>query len=254
MTFKCLIPAAVYQSVTARRESRHHAVQCRQMLADVEIRELHESGKLQIDPFDPKSVEPASYDVRLRRVLVARRGIVDLAERGVVLRHGDWAELESLEVMDLPLNVAATVGLRSGLTRQGLDWFGGPQIDPGYNGRIYISVFNASSTPVELTYAMSFATVSFFRLGKNASRSYSGKFQKQLTFPEEDVERMLKMETHTLSDVIQSVGILENTVERLTKNTDRMATNLGWIKGLLFAILFAMVVGIIAPIISHFMR
>ena len=224
------------------------------MLADLEIRELCDSGKLQIDPFDPQYLEPASYDVRARRVLVARRGIVDLAKESVVLRHGDWAEMESMEVMELPLNLAATVGLRSGLTRRGLDWFGGPQIDPGYNGRIYISVFNASSTPVELTYAMSFATVIFYRLGKNASRAYSGKFQKQLTFPEEDVERMLKMETHTLSDVIQSVGILESTVGKLTKTSEKMATDIGWIKLLLFAILFAMIAGIAVQMLSHFLH
>jgi len=224
------------------------------MLSDVEIRELHELGKLKIKPFDSKYLEPASYDIRAGRVLVARRGIVDLAKENIVLRHGDWAEVESLEEMELPINIAATVGLRSGLTRRGLDWFGGPQIDPGYNGKIYTSVFNTSSTAIELTYAMSFATVIFYRLGKDASHPYSGKFQKQLTFPEEDVERMLKMETHTLSDVIQSVGILEDAVGKLTTTSERMATDIGWIKGLLFAILIAMVGGIAVQIMSHFLR
>jgi len=221
------------------------------MLADVEIRELIESKRLILEPFDLKFLEPASYDIRAGRVLIARRGIVDLLKQNVVLLHGDWAEVESLEVMELPVNVAATVGLRSGLTRRGLDWFGGPQIDPGYQGKIYTSVFNASSTPVEITYGMSFATVIFYRLAKDASHTYSGKYQKQMSFPEEDVERMLKMETHTLSDVIQSVGLLEQTVTKLTSASEKMATNLDWIKGLLFAILISMVIGIIAGIVTR---
>jgi dCTP deaminase len=203
---------------------------------------------------DAKFLEPASYDIRAGRVLVSRRGIVDLSKESVVLRHGDWAEVESLEKFELPLNVAATMGLRSGLTRKGLDWFGGPQIDPGYRGKLYTSVFNTAVTPVELTFGMPFATVNFHRLGKDASHAYSGKFQEQVTFPEEDVERMLKMETHTLSDVIQSVGLLEQTVGKLTTASEKMATDLGWIKNLLLAILVAMVVSVFGNLIGRFIR
>jgi dCTP deaminase len=130
------------------------------------------------------------------------------------------------------------------VTRRGIDWFGGPQVDPGYQGRIYISVFNTSSLPFEITYGMAFATLVFYRLSRNASRSYAGKFQKQMTFPEEDVERMLKMEAYTLSDVIQSVSLLEQTVNKLTKTSEQMALDLGWVKKLLFAILIALIVGL----------
>ncbi len=224
------------------------------MLTDSEIREAIDQHTLKINPFEPKNVEPASYDVRAGRILVARRGIVDLSREAVVLRHGDWAEIESLEVVELPLNIAGTVGVRSSLTRRGLDWFSGPQVDPGYMGKIYISVFNASVAPIDFSYGMSFATLTLFRLAKNASRSYDGKFQKQLTFPEEDVERMLKMESYTLSDVITSVGLLEQTVNKLTKTSERMATDLGWVKKLLFAILFAIVAGLTIQVIGHWLK
>ena len=63
--------------------------------------------------------------------------------------------------------------------------------------------------------------------------------------------RMLKMETHTLSDVIQSVGLLEQTVDKLTKSSEKMATNLGWVKHLLMAILVALVIGIAVSLIAH---
>ena len=214
------------------------------MLTDLEIRESVEQRSLRIDPFEPKNLEPASYDVRAGRVLVARRGIVNLRNEPVILRHGDWAEIESLEALELPLNIAATVGVRSSLARRGIDWFGGPQIDPGYQGRVYISVFNTSTLPCEITYGITFATLIFYRLARNSSRAYDGKFQKQMTFPEEDVERMLKMEAYTLSDVIHSVGLLEETVNKLTKTSEKMATDLGWVKNLLFAILIALIIGI----------
>lgn len=214
------------------------------MLTDSEIREALEKGGLKIDSFESKNLEPASYDIRAGRILVARRGIINLRNEPVVLRHGDWAELESLEAVELPLNMAATVGVRTSLTRRGLDWFGGPQIDPGYQGKIYISVFNAASTPIDIIYGMPYATLIFYRLAKNSSRTYAGQYQKQMTFPEEDVERMLKMEAYTLSDVIQSVGLLEQTVNKLTRTSEQMAGDIGWVKKLLFAILIALIIGV----------
>jgi dCTP deaminase len=224
------------------------------MLTDSEIREAMEQQALQIKPFEPKRLEPASYDLRAGRVLVARRGIVDLSKEPVVLRHGDWAEIESLEMVELPLNIAATVGVRSSLTRRGLDWFSGPQIDPGYKGRIYISVFNASVAPIDVSYGMAFATLTFYRLSRDASRSYAGKFQKQMTFPEEDVERMLKTESHTFSDVATSVGLLEQTMDKLTRTSERTATDVGWVKKLLFATFIAILVGLASQIIGHWIK
>jgi dCTP deaminase len=135
-----------------------------------------------------------------------------------------------------------------------LDWFSGPQIDPGYKGRIYISVFNASVAPIDVSYGMAFATLTFYRLARDASRPYEGKFQKQLTFPEEDVERMLKMESYSVSDLITSVGLLQQTVDKLTRTNERMATGLGWVKNLLFAIFIAIVIGVAAQIIGHWIK
>jgi dCTP deaminase len=224
------------------------------MLTDSEIREAMEQQALQIKPFEPKRLEPASYDLRAGRVLVARRGIVDLSKEPLVLRHGDWAEIESLEVVELPLNMAATVGVRSSLTRRGLDWFSGPQIDPGYKGKIYISVFNASVAPIDISYGMAFATLIFYRLARDASRSYAGKFQKQLTFPEEDVERMMKTESYTFPEVVTSVASLDQTVDKLAKASERTVTDLGWVRKLLIAILLAIVAGVAAQIIGYWIK
>jgi dCTP deaminase len=221
------------------------------VITDVEIREAIQDGHLRIEPLESKNIEPASYDLRAGRVLLARRGVIDLRNEPVVLRHGDWAEIESVELFELPLNLAATVGVRSSLTRRGLVWFGGPQFDPGYQGKAYISAFNASSAPIEITHGMSFATAIFYRLAKNASRPYAGRYQRQVTFPEDDVERMMKMEAYTLSDVIQSVGLLGETVQKLTQTSEKLSrdfevakNDLGWIKTLLIAILIALVVGV----------
>ncbi len=220
------------------------------MLADAEIRAAIETGDLVIEPFNDECVEPASYDLSVGRVLLAGRGIVDPRRDKVILRTGDWAEIETLERLELSTNIAATYGVRSGITRRGIAWYGGPQIDPGYNGRLFVSIFNPTSEPFEINWGDRFCTLMFHRLKVDAHQ-YSGRFQGLNQFPEEDVERMLKMSAPTLGDVVLSVGVLEQTVQKLTEATSAMARDMGWVKYLLGAILISMVGGIVAGVIVN---
>ena len=214
------------------------------VLSDIGILKMRESGEIKIDPFDQNLLQPASYDCRVGRVLVAGKGVVDPRKEKVVLRTGDWAEIETLEELSLPTDIACTYGLRSSLTRRGIDWFGGPQIDPGYHGKIFISVFNPTSEALELEPDSPFCTLAFHRLETPASKGYEGKFQGLTTFPEEDVVRMLKLQSPTLADVVVSVGVLEKAVNDLITSTRRMAIDIGWMRYLLTGILIALVVGL----------
>lgn len=221
------------------------------MLSDADIRSLLESKDIVIDPFDTALVRPASYDCRVGRVLLAGRGVVDPHKEKVVLRTGDWAEIETLEVIELSTKVAATYGLRSSITRRGIIWFGGPQIDPGYRGKIFTSVFNPTSEPFEIEPNYPFCSLIFFNLATEAKERYSGAFQGLTSFPEEDVVRMLKLQAPTLADVVVSVGVLERAVNELTESTRKMAIDIGWVRYLLTAILFAVVVGVAVGLITR---
>ena len=60
------------------------------------------------------------------------------------------------------------------------------------------------------------------------------------------------MESYTLSDVIHSVGLLEDTVGKLTKTTEKMSNDLGWVRNLLFAILIALIIGLGQGLVKSF--
>ncbi len=214
------------------------------MLCNSEIKKYIESEDINISPYEDDSLEPASYDLKIGRALVAGKGIIDPHKEKAIIRTGEWAEIESLEIIGLSQNIAATYGIRSSITRQGIIWFGGPQIDPGYKGKLFVSIFNPTSEPFEICFRDPFFTVMFYDFKEPASNVYDGKFQNSFQFPEEDVERMLKLKGPTLSDVVASVGILEKAVADLTRHTDKMSNNLSWIKTILIAILIAMVVAI----------
>lgn len=108
-----------------------------------DILESVKSGDLSINPFDEEMVEPASYDLSLGKILKAGTGILELEDgEDFILESNAWASIASKEIVTIPDDMCATYGLRSAVTRRGLMYFGGPQIDPGYTGRIFVSIYN----------------------------------------------------------------------------------------------------------------
>lgn len=191
------------------------------MLSDVEILEALGKREIVIDPFDEECLEPASYDMRLGRVLSPHLGVVHLSgtiPRKFVLENGQWALLETHETISLSRNYVATFGLRSSITRRGILWFSGPQADPGFHGRLYISVFNASGEPFQFRTLQPFLTIQFFKLGKTASKAYSGKYQGLTSFPSEEVIYFKTMEGKTLAEAVSTVKTLEQAVGDLSKS------------------------------------
>src|SRR5207244_259816 len=128
-------------------------------------------------PSAESKLQPASYDISVCRALHSKLGEVDLSREDLTLDYGEWAKVQSLERLELPLSLAATVGVTSSWTRRGLIGFCGPQIDPGYKGQFFFSLFNVSSGPIKIRKDDRVATVIFYRLAKNAP-PYRGKYQR----------------------------------------------------------------------------
>ena len=107
------------------------------------------------------------------------------------------------EILTMPLSIAGRFGLRSEFTRQGLVWFGGIQLDPGFRGRIAISLFNAGPEPVSLEWRTKTFTVEFEFLDEpvEVGQGYSGHFQNQEDFPTVQREFILNAHTASLSEI-----------------------------------------------------
>ena len=149
-----------------------------------------ESGTLGIEPFYQDGLEPASYDLRLHWELLVspsrheRAQPIDLRnEPGnkYAVQPGRFVGILTDEILTIPLSIAGRFGLRSEFTRQGLVWFGGIQLDPGFRGRIAISLFNAGPEPIALEWRRKTFTVEFNFLDQpvEESQRYAGDFQNQ---------------------------------------------------------------------------
>ena len=95
-----------------------------------------ETGRhLVISPFAPESLQPASYDLR--------------ASQDIVLPRGKCTLVPSLEWVELPADLAATLRCRSSYGRRGVLISAG-FVDPGFRGQLTLCLVNMGDEDVEL--------------------------------------------------------------------------------------------------------
>jgi len=85
------------------------------------------------------------------------------------------------------LQYVGRFGLRSKYARKGLIATTGPQIDPGYHGRLIIGMTNLSPKPVTLSFGDHLLSVEFHRLDEATTKTYCGPYQDRLTLGPEEI-------------------------------------------------------------------
>ena len=180
------------------------------VLSDTSIRQAISSGSLVINPFHEDSLEPASYDMRLYWKLlisptrVEKGHIVDLRtekHHEFFIEPGRFVGVLTDENLQLPLSMIGRFGLRSEFTRHGLVAFGGIQIDPGFKGRLAISLFHSGPEPIKLKHKQRMFTVEFHLLDQPASKGYKGPFQNQRDFHKMQKDFILNAHTTSLAEI-----------------------------------------------------
>ena len=179
-------------------------------LSGKKIAELVKEGFLIIEPFDPKLIQPASYDLRLGYKILAsplsseKLGIViELTEKNpsYEIQSGQMVGVLSLEKLKLPLDICGRFGIRSVFARRGINAFGGLQLDPGFRGRLTMNLLNVGPEPVAIALHDPLFSVEFQRLEEPAEVEYSGPFQDQDDFPADQYNYILNARTTSLAEI-----------------------------------------------------
>lgn len=201
------------------------------ILSDRSIRQLHQAGTLGLDPFHEDGLQPASYDMRLHwKILVSptrfeRGRVIDLrAEPGLKVEPGRFVGVLTEEILGMPPDIAARFGLRSEFTRHGLVAFGGIQIDPGFKGRLAISLFNAGPEPIEMEAGRKMFTVEFQRLDVPAEKPYQGEYQSLTDFAEDQQNFILNAHTVSMAEIAlvpSQMAKLEVRLERIERTAEK---------------------------------
>jgi dCTP deaminase len=161
------------------------------VLSDGTILDYVQSGRIRIDPWDPKMVQPASVDLRLGdsfRVFHNHRATAidlrdppaNLTEEVVVppgepfvIHPGEFCLGRTLEWVQIPHDIVARIEGKSSLGRLGLIVHATAGFcDPGFEGTLTLELNNLTRVPIRLYPDLPIAQLSFMTLDRPAQRPY----------------------------------------------------------------------------------
>jgi dCTP deaminase len=161
------------------------------ILSDRSIREAIESGRLGIDPFDPKLVQPSSIDVRLdNKFLVFRntkRAFIDVKQPAddlmemievgmdepMFLHPHEFVLGSTVERVRIPNDIVGRLEGRSSLGRLGVVIHSTAGfIDASFEGHVTLEISNLANLPIALYPGMRIGQISFSLMTTAADRPY----------------------------------------------------------------------------------
>lgn len=95
-----------------------------------------EDGRVVLDPYGSECQQPASYDLRAAQDYTLERGVMTL--------------IATMEWVELPGDIAATLRCRSSYARRGLLLSGG-FVDPGFRGHLTLCLLNMGQESVPIS-------------------------------------------------------------------------------------------------------
>ena len=161
------------------------------VLSDATIRELIESGRIVIDPFEPSMIQPASVDIRLgnsfrvfhnHRIQSIDLGNpprdltehVEIGDEGEFVIHpGEFVLGRTQEWVEIPDDMVCRIEGKSSIGRLGLVVHATAGfVDPGFKGTLTLEIANFNSVPIVLRPGLFICQLSFMALDRAAERPY----------------------------------------------------------------------------------
>ena len=178
------------------------------ILVDRQIQKAIEAGWLSIDPFDPEALEPATYDLSVGDIAVVTTipRPVDLREQPLLtIEPFASALVHTDEILSFSPKIAGRLGPRSNLLRHGIFVSTGPQIDPGFRGRLFVNLLNVTDHPFLISHKSKFLTVEFHALAVEPSKSYTGYYQDKTELSDDQINAILGRGGPSLKDVYHAL-------------------------------------------------
>ncbi len=209
-------------SLEKRKPTQKRALPPPGILVDSQIEALMSLGLLKIDSYDSKSLQAASYDFRVgptAAVTTASRPI-DLRKNPLILEPYAAALVLVEETIELSKRVLGRLGVHSNLFKRSIFASIGPQIDPGWSGRMRVSLLNMTEHPFLIRHKTPFITAEFHFLAEAPSKQYPlTTGAPELT--EEEINQILGRGGPSLKDMHRDiVQLLETMKDAATLGKD----------------------------------
>ena len=162
------------------------------ILSDKTLQKMIDEGELVIEPIKNESIQPASVDCHLGKhyLAIEDREMTSITLDSPIKYREIEAETITIpahsfllatteEYIKLPKNITAFVEGRSSIGRMGLFVQNAGWIDPGFEGRITLELYNANSLPIKLQNGRRICQLVFCKMDQEAKNPYHGKYQGQ---------------------------------------------------------------------------
>ncbi|WP_215144778.1 dCTP deaminase [Exiguobacterium qingdaonense] len=160
-----------------------------------------EEGEMQIEPVEAHQIQPASLDLRVGRhflqvdtsqterlTLDSTATYVEVEADRMVIPPNTFVLATTMEYVSIPNNMTAFVEGRSSIGRLGLFIQNAGWVDPGFEGRITLELFNANQVPIEIESGRRICQLVFAKLDE-ATQAYAGKYGGQTTVTASRIEQ-----------------------------------------------------------------
>lgn len=147
-------------------------------LADTDILDLCQAGRLIIDHFDPANVKQACYELRASSVYYdlargdAKYELMD--GQYILIKPKQLVVIITLESLDLPADIIGRVLTKGKLFSVGLLPVN-TYADPGFYGQLGMVFYNLSNNFLKILPGEAIAKVEFSRLQRPVKRPYHGQ-------------------------------------------------------------------------------
>jgi dCTP deaminase len=175
------------------------------VLTDCNIKEYLQKGFIEIEPFNEKNLQPASYDLTLGYHFIFfqpniddKVDIIDVKDvyslsrvkkeillskkdkdKGIVIPPKSFVLATTIEKIYINEKISAIISGRSSIGRLGLFIENAGWIDSGFKGQITLELFNANDIPIKIYPEMRICQIIFLENKTACEIPYNGKYQNQ---------------------------------------------------------------------------
>ena len=175
---------------------------------------------------NPMCAEGVKYDFRMSsQILKARFGrpvdanTLDASERATLfVEPGEMVFVLTEERLTLPPNMFAELSPKRKLSHAGVLAIGGFCIDPRYEGRLLVGLFNLSSTRFPLLPGKKLIAATFYELNDAEISDFPAPESPVDDFPDELVVVMEKYSPVVVQSVLESVEKLRDELDAIRQD------------------------------------
>lgn len=172
-----------------------------------------------IIPFDKKKLKNGTYELSLGSQVFQTgskpRIVKSLTENEkIYIEPGQFALLLTQEKVKIPKNKLAFISIKASVKFNGLVNVSGFHVDPGFEGQLLYSVYNAGPSTIVLSQGTSYFPIWFAELGEY--QEYHGNHKGQNQIPDDPVKALSQGEVaspNELSKRIEEQKHLKTKIE-----------------------------------------